>query len=276
MSIGNKRHVENALGNKMREGKPIALVTGGGRGIGRGIVLALARQGWSVAVNYYRSEEAARATCNEALALGSPVALPIQGDVGRQADHRGIVEAVISGMGVPRLLVNNAAISSPIRGDLLDVTEAAWDQVLATNLKGPFFLTQAVARVMAGNPVDDDGIRGFIINISSISAAVPSIDRAEYCISKAGLAMMTSLLSCRLASDQIRVMELRPGIMKTDMTLPAVAKYDQAIAGGLTPVRRWGEPADVGKAVAALVSGSFPFTTGDVWHVDGGFHLRQL
>jgi NAD(P)-dependent dehydrogenase (short-subunit alcohol dehydrogenase family) len=174
------------------------------------------------------------------------------------------------------ILVNNAGITSPVRGEMLELTEANWETVLATNLKGPFFLTQEVARWMI--KLRSAGVieSGMVINISSISAYVASIARAEYCISKAGISMMTQLFAHRLAEEKILVYEVRPGIIRTDMTAGAIEKYDRLIAEGLSPIRRWGTAEDVGKAVAMLASGSLPFSTGEVINVDGGFHSRHL
>jgi NAD(P)-dependent dehydrogenase (short-subunit alcohol dehydrogenase family) len=176
------------------------------------------------------------------------------------------------------LLVNNAGIAPLVRVDVLEAGEESFDRVLDVNLKGPFFLTQAAARWM----LEQTNVRGAmaprpkIVNISSVSAYTASLNRAEYCISKAGLSMMTQVFAARLAPQGINVYEIRPGIIATDMTGPVKAKYDQLIADGLTPIERWGNPDDVGKAVAALAQDLFPFSTGEVLNVDGGFHLRRL
>lgn len=257
---------------------PVALVTGGSRGIGRGICLELARQGCAVAVNYAGNEAAARETVQLIAGLENapPAAAIVRADVGNGADRERMVDEVLARWGRIDVLVNNAGITSPGRRDILEATEDGWDQVMAINLRGPFFLTQRVAREMVkahGQP--PVGFRA-IVNISSLSAYSPATNRGDYCISKAGLRMMTQLWALRLADLGIRVYEVCPGVIETDMTAAAKEKYTPLIANGLSPIRRWGTPADVGKAVAALVSGAFPFSTGDVINVDGGFHIRQF
>jgi NAD(P)-dependent dehydrogenase (short-subunit alcohol dehydrogenase family) len=176
------------------------------------------------------------------------------------------------------MLVNNAGIAPRQRVDLLEVSEQSYDEVLATNLKGPFFLSQRVAHIMLGqlNAATQTDYHPTIVNIGSISAYTSSLNRAEYCISKSGLAMMTTLFADRLADTGINVFEIRPGIIDTDMTSVAKLKYDALIAQGLTPIRRWGKPDDVGLAVAAIGEGLLPMSTGEVINVDGGFHLRRL
>jgi 3-oxoacyl-[acyl-carrier protein] reductase len=250
---------------------PVALVTGGSRGLGRGICVELARAGYAVAINFASSEAAARETAS---LLGEAPSLLCQGDVGATADRDRMVDAVLAQFGRIDVLVNNAGITSVGRKDVLDATEESWDRVLATNLKGPYFLTQRVAREMLARrgQLRDPAV----VNISSLSAYSVSTNRGDYCISKAGLAMLTQLFALRLAGDGIRVYEVRPGVMDTDMTAGAKERYTQLIADGLTPIRRWGSPADVGKAVVALVTGAIPFSTGDVLNVDGGFHLRKF
>jgi NAD(P)-dependent dehydrogenase (short-subunit alcohol dehydrogenase family) len=249
----------------------VALVTGGSRGIGRGICLELARSGYAVAVNYAGNEEAARATQS---LLGDVPSLLCQGDVSLAADRDRIVENVLSHWGRIDLLVNNAGITSVGRRDILEATEESWDRVLGVNLKGPFFLTRRVALEMLRLlPVLRDPA---VINIGSLSAYTVSVNRGDYCISKTGLGMLTQLFALRLADHGIRVYEVRPGVIDTDMTAAAHDRYTHLIAEGLTPIRRWGTPADVGKAVAALATGAIPFSTGAVVNVDGGFHLRRF
>jgi NAD(P)-dependent dehydrogenase (short-subunit alcohol dehydrogenase family) len=174
------------------------------------------------------------------------------------------------------VLVNNAGISSLGRKDLLEATEESWDQVLGTNLKGPFFLSQAAANAMIGLIHRQVIPEGKIVNISSVSAYAASLNRGDYCIAKAGVTMMTQLFALRLAEEKIRVYEICPGVIQSDMTAQVKEKYDRLIAGGLWPIRRWGQPDDVARAVAAVVSDAFPFSTGQRINVDGGFHLRQL
>jgi NAD(P)-dependent dehydrogenase (short-subunit alcohol dehydrogenase family) len=256
-------------------------VTGGSRGIGRGICLELARQGYAVAINFASNEEAARETQKLITGLGSQVAetLLCPGNVGTATDRAHMVDEVLTRWGRIDVLVNNAGITSPGRRDILEATEDAWDQVLAVNLKGPYFLTQRVAREMIRQQESAkrqaEG-RQTIVNISSLSAYAPSTNRGDYCISKAGLHLMTQLFALRLADHGIRVFEVRPGVIETDMTAAVKDKYTPLIDAGLAPIRRWGTPKDVGKAVAVLVSGSLPFSTGDVINVDGGFHIRKF
>ncbi len=253
---------------------PVALVTGGSRGIGRGICLELARNGYAIAVNYAGNTEAARETQQLLDAESRTGTLLCQADVGTAADRDRMVDAVLERWGRIDVLVNNAGITSVGRRDILEATEDSWERVLAVNLKAPFFLSQRVAREMlrlgAGlmNPA--------LVNISSLSAYSISTNRGDYCVSKTGLSMVTQLFALRLADHGIRVFEVRPGVIDTDMTAGARERYTQLIAEGLSPIRRWGTPADVGRAVALLVSGALPFTTGQVLNVDGGFHLRRF
>jgi len=251
----------------------VALVTGASRGIGRGIALALAARGWQVVVNYRGNVEAADAT-RQAVEAAGAVCLLVQADVATAHDRAQLLTETLARFGRIDLLVNNAGMAPRQRVDLLEVSEASYDEVMAVNLKGPFFLAQAVARQMLTQSVG--AARPRIINIGSISAYTASINRAEYCISKAGVAMLTALLADRLAEHGIGVFELRPGIIDTDMTGPAKAKYDRLIGEGLTPIRRWGTPEDVGQAVVAIAEGYLDFSTGEVINVDGGFHLRRL
>lgn len=252
--------------------RPVALVTGGSRGIGRGICLALGQQGYAVAINYAGNEEAARET--QRLLGPAGESLLCRADVGVASDRERLVDEVLAHWGRLDVLVNNAGITSVGRRDILEATEESWERVLAVNLKGPYFLTQRVARDMLRllphlvNPT--------ICNISSLSAYSISTNRGDYCISKTGLSMLTQLFALRLADHGIRVFEIRPGVMDTDMTAAAHERYTALIAEGLTPIRRWGTAADVGKAVVALLSGAFPFSTGEVINVDGGFHLRRF
>jgi 3-oxoacyl-[acyl-carrier protein] reductase len=252
---------------------PVALVTGGSRGIGRAICQELARTGFAVAINYHGNEAAARET-QQSLPDGVD-SLLCQADVGAADQRQHLLEKVLARWDRIDVLVNNAGITSVGRKDLLEATEDSWDVVLGTNLKGPFFLSQIVARAMIR--LHEQQIPSYapcIINISSLSAYALSTNRGDYCISKAGLSMLTQLFALRLADQGIRVYEVRPGIIDTDMTASARDKYTQLIADGLTPIRRMGTPTDVGQAVAALVAGSLPYSTGEVINTDGGFHLR--
>ena len=253
----------------------VALVTGAGRGIGRGIALALAERSWAVAVNYRGNAEAAQETALAVKAAGGR-ALLVQADVGLTADRERLLAETLAAFGRLDLLVNNAGMGPRQRVDLLETTEASYDEVMAVNLKGPFFLTQAVAKAMIALVKAGTVEAPRIVNIGSISAYTASINRAEYCISKAGVGMLTALLAERLANEGINVYEIRPGIIETDLTSVARAKYDALIADGLTPIRRWGQPEDVAAAVVAIAEGYLPFSTGEVINVDGGFHLRRL
>lgn len=254
---------------------PVALVTGASRGIGRAIALRLASDGYSVAVNYHSSAAAADEVVGQIERLGRQ-AIALQGDVGNSADRQSLVDRTLERFGRLDVLVNNAGITSPGRKDLLEATEEGWDQVFATNLKGPFFLAQRSARAMIELRQRGAIERGTIVNVSSISAFAVSTNRADYCMAKAAMQMMTWLLADRLAEEAIRVFEICPGVIESDMTAPVKEKYDRLIAEGLSPIRRWGKPEDVAAAVSAVVSDAFPFTTGERIHVDGGFHIRRL
>jgi 3-oxoacyl-[acyl-carrier protein] reductase len=261
--------------NQHNSSMRIALITGAGRGIGRGIALALAERGWAVVINYRGNAEAAQETA-QAVETGGGRALLVQADVGQTTDRERLLAETLTTFGRIDLLVNNAGIGPRQRMDLLEVAKTSYDEVMAVNLEGPFFLTQAAAKAMIAL-LKAGAIRApKIVNIGSISAYTASINRAEYCISKAGMAMMTALFADRLATEGINVYEIRPGIIETDLTSVAKAKYDALIADGLTPIRRWGQPEDVAAAVVAIAEGYLPFSTGEVINVDGGFHLRRL
>jgi 3-oxoacyl-[acyl-carrier protein] reductase len=254
---------------------PTALVTGSSRGIGRGIAVGLGRLGWTVAVNYAGNRAAADECCALVAAAGGR-AEAVQGDVSVAADRaRLVAETARLGNGRIDLLVNNAGIAPTVRADILDAGEESFDRLIAVNLKGPYFLTQLVAKHMVAQEAAG-GSRGQIVTISSISAYTASVNRGDYCVAKAGLAMLTKVYAARLADHGIRVYEIRPGVIATDMTGPVKAKYDALIADGLTPIRRWGEPDDIARAVQAIARGDLPFSTGEVLNVDGGFHLHTL
>lgn len=253
----------------------VAIVTGASRGIGRGIATALGQQGWTVVINYRGNVAAAQETADAVAAAGGRT-LIVQADIGVAPDRDFLVGETLEKCGRLDLLVNNAGMAPRQRMDLLQTTESSYDEVMGVNLKGPFFLTQRVANVMiellqAGTIGEPK-----IINIGSVSAYTASVNRGEYCISKAGLGMMTALFADRLAEYGILVYEVRPGVINTDMTSVVKDRYDALIGGGLTPVKRWGEPDDVARAVLAIVQGYLPFSTGEVINVDGGFHLRRL
>jgi NAD(P)-dependent dehydrogenase (short-subunit alcohol dehydrogenase family) len=200
----------------------------------------------------------------------------VPGSIADLAAHPALVAGAFGAFGTLDCLVNNAGIQVKVRGDLLDVTPASFDEILAVNLRGTFFLTQAVARRMLGEIRATGDPPRSIVTISSANVHLVSTNRAEYCIAKTGLAMMSQLFAVRLAADDIACFEIRPGVIRTDMTAPARERYDKLIAEGLTPIRRWGEPEDVGRTVVALAERRLPFNTGDTFNVDGGLHVRQL
>lgn len=265
--------------------RKVALVTGASRGIGRGIALELARLSFSIAINYIQNRDAAQ-ECKEECERTARVAGGgatacfelYQADVSQANDRARLVKAVQERFGWIDLLVNNAGVAPALRADLLESGEESFDRLMNTNVRGPYFLTQAVAKTwIAGLQArPENACKPKIVNISSVSAYAPSVNRGEYCVSKAALSMVTQLYAARLAEYGINVYEIRPGIVRTDMTDSVKAKYDAMISGGLTPLARWGTPGDVGQAVAAIAEDRFPFSTGEVINVDGGFHLRRL
>ena len=260
---------------------PIALVTGASRGIGRGIAIALARASHSVAINFASNHDAAlecQKLCQAAAPAGSGTSFEtFPGDISAATGREQLLKAVTDCFGWIDLLVNNAGVAPAERKDLLEATQESFDRLISINLRGPYFLTQAVANFwLAGLAEHAARPRPKIITISSISAYTASINRGDYCVSKAGLSMMTRLFAVRLAGEGIGVYEIRPGVVATDMTGPVKEEYDRLIAEGLTPMARWGTPEDVGRAVVAIAQDLFPFSTGEVFNVDGGFHIRRL
>jgi len=261
--------------------RKVALVTGASRGIGRAIAIELARVNYDVMINYATNEAAADEAAAAVVAASSDSAIRVEtcrANIGDADDRDRLVNETRSRCERLDLLVNNAGVAPAQRVDLLDATAESFDRVVGTNLKGPYFLTQAVARWMieqrSAGAIDD--YRPSIVNISSISAYAASPERGDYCVSKAGLSMMTNLYAVRLAGEGIRVYEIRPGVIATDMTAGVKEKYDRLIDADLTPIKRWGTPEDVGRAVAAIALELLPFSTGEVINVDGGFHLRRL
>jgi len=255
--------------------RAVAIVTGASRGIGRAIAVELGRLGYAVIVNYMSRLRDAEETARLVEDAGGQGVI-VQADIGNTNDRARIIEAALVDFGRLDVLVNNAGITSQGRHDLLDATEEGWDRVFDTNLKGPFFLAQAAANEMIRLSETGQITSGKIINVSSISAYAVSTNRADYCMTKAAMGMMTHLFAVRLAEYGINVFELCPGVIASDMTAPVEKKYDELIAEGLTPIRRWGQPEDVARAVAAIVSDFFPFTTGQRIDIDGGFHIRRL
>lgn len=269
---------------KLAAMNPVALVTGASRGIGRGIALEMARLGCDLAINFAREEAAACQTAADCESAASAVGKTIraricQADIGDSEARARLVDFTVGALGRIDVLVNNAGVAPAARQDILEATEESFDRLLRINAKGPYFLTQRVAGVMIAQrrqPVPPGFLTPKIITISSISAFTASVNRGDYCVSKAALSMLTPLFAARLAEHGITVFEVRPGIIATDMTEPVKEKYDRLLSGGLAPIARWGTPEDVGKAVAALASGSLPYSTGQVINIDGGFHLRIL
>jgi NAD(P)-dependent dehydrogenase (short-subunit alcohol dehydrogenase family) len=253
----------------------IALVTGGARGIGFGVARALAREGFDLAVCGVREPSAAEAALSALRDLGAEP-LYVQADVSDAAARERLIEAVRKKFGRLHVLVNNAGVAPKVRADILDASEESFEWVLKVNLQGPYFLTQRCAQWMIEQKKTTAAWRGCIVNISSVSATLASVNRGEYCISKAGVAMATQLWAARLGEFDIPVYEMRPGIIKTDMTAAVQAKYDKLIAEGLLLQARWGMSEDVGKAVAMLARGELPYSTGQVLTVDGGMTVRRL
>ncbi|MRG44919.1 3-ketoacyl-ACP reductase [Chitinophaga sp. SYP-B3965] len=249
--------------------KRTALITGGSRGIGLGIAQQLAQRGFDLAINGVREKDAVADTITQLRSFGGDV-IYCRADVGDATQRAAMLQQILDHYGTLHVLVNNAGVAPKERKDLLETTEESYDRLMDMNLKGAFFLTQAVAHVMIKQQ------EGCIINVSSISATIASVNRGEYCISKAGLSMMTQLFAVRLGEYGIPVYEVRPGIIATDMTAGVKEKYDQLISKGLLVQSRWGSPEDVGKAVAMLATGDLPYSTGQVIMIDGGLTIPRL
>lgn len=258
----------------------VVLVTGASRGIGRGIALRVTQLGHSAIINYVGNKKAAEETvrlCQKNRVSNQQQFIPLQADVALKKDRARLIENTLKTLGSIDALVNNAGIAPRVRTDITETSEDSFDEVMKVNLRGPFFLTQLVAQHWLSKRPRARLAGGFkIIFVSSISAISASVNRAEYCVSKAGLGMVTQLWATRLAAEGIQVFELRPGIMETDMTASVKEQYDKRLAQGLVPQRRWGKPDDVGRAVGAILSDHFPFSTGEVIYLDGGLHLHPL
>jgi 3-oxoacyl-[acyl-carrier protein] reductase len=252
----------------MADERRVALITGGTRGIGLGIALKLADAGFTIAISGRRPAEEVRPV----LAQLGPGSIYIQADVASTADRRRLLETVESQSGRLDVLVNNAGIAPRVRADILEAGEESFDELIATNLRGPYFLTQSVASWMIRHPAPDRSI----VNISSVSATVASVNRGDYCIAKAGIAMATKLWAVRLAEHGIGVYEVRPGIIETDMTAGVKGKYDALIESGILLQKRWGTPEDIGTAVSMLARGQLPYATGAVLVLDGGLTMARL
>ena len=255
--------------------KKVVLITGGSRGIGYGIAQHLALQCFDIAINGVRSARSVENIVKNLKKSGVGV-IYCQGDIAKREDRKKILNEVKKHYGRLDVLVNNAGVAPIERHDILTATEESFDRVISTNLKGTYFLTQSVANWMIKQKKSDQDFKGCIFNITSTSATVASVNRGEYCISKAGLSMVTSLFAVRLAEYDIPVYEIRPGIISTDMTAGVKEKYDRMIEDGVCLLKRWGLPDDIGKMVVALAMGSFPYSTGQVFIADGGMTVQRL
>lgn len=255
--------------------KRVALVTGGSRGIGLGIASALAEAGYDIAINGRREKVKIEDTIRELKEKGTDV-LYCQADISSEEDRNAMVGAIKDYFGRLDVLVNNAGVAPLERNDLLEATVESYDRVMNINLQGPYFLTQQVAKWMIGQKEANTDFQACIVNVGSVSATMVSVKRGEYCLSKAGMAMMTQLFAARLGIHDIPVYEIRPGVIATDMTSGVKEKYDRLIEEGLMVQRRWGQPEDNGKVVVALANGYFPYSTGQVIMVDGGMTIPRL
>ena len=255
--------------------KPVALITGGSRGIGFGIAQRLAAAGYDLAINGVRDAAAVHDNLRELEAAGAKV-LYCQANIADAAARKQMLQQVRDFFGRLNVLVNNAGIAPKERKDILEASEESFALLIRTNLQGPYFLTQSVANWMIEQRNERKEFSGCIVNISSVSATVASVNRGEYCVAKAGVSMMTQLFATRLGEYDIPVYEVRPGIIRSDMTAGVTDKYDKLISNGLTIQKRWGTPEDVGKAVLAIASGLLPYSTGQVVMVDGGMTLGRL
>ncbi|MBL7968073.1 MAG: 3-ketoacyl-ACP reductase [Prolixibacteraceae bacterium] len=253
----------------------IAFVTGGTRGIGLGIAIELAKSGFDLAVNGIREEAAVKPVLEDLKRLGVQV-IYVRGDVSNKDDRQRMVEEILDRFGKINVLINNAGIAPPERKDILEATEESFEYVLKVNLQGPYFLTQLVANQMISLKQQNPEDFFCIVNVSSVSATVASVNRGEYCISKAGIAMATKLWAARLGEFNIPVYEIQPGVIKTDMTSGVQEKYDRLFQQGLAIQQRWGTPEDIGKVAAAMASGNMPYSTGQVVMVDGGMTVQRL
>ena len=254
--------------------RPVAIVTGGRRGIGLGIARALAREGFDIAITGLGAADATTAQPLADLSGGHGRAIYVEANLADVSGHAATVERIRAELGPIRCLVNNAGIASVVRGDFLDLLPENFDTIVATNLRGTVFFTQAVLVSMLTDPADVTPRS--IINITSVSATMSSPERLDYCMTKAGLAAFSQGLALRLANTGISVFEIRPGIIRSDMTAGVSAKYDGLIDDGLVPMRRWGEPEDIGNMVAGLAGGKFGFATGSVIQADGGLSIGRL
>jgi len=255
--------------------KQTALITGGSRGIGFGIATELAKAGFSLAINGVRNPSKVKPALNELNKYGGKI-IYVQGDVSDKNDRQKILHSVVSEFGKLNVLVNNAGVAPRERKDILEADEEIFDEVLNINLRGPYFLTKLFANHMVEIKKNEPDFQCCIINVSSVSATMASINRGEYCISKAGIAMATKLWAARLGEFNIPVYEIRPGVIKTDMTAAVTQKYDRLFKQGINLQKRWGIPEDIGKAALAMATGMLNYSTGQVILVDGGMTIQQL
>ncbi len=259
----------------MEKKMKVAIITGSGRGIGRGIAVQLAKAGWKIVINDIGNPDPPAETLDLVKKEGSD-GLIVLANITVAADRQRIVDETINKFGQIDLLVNNAGIGPRVRMDMLEIGEDSMNEVLAVNAIGPYFLTQLVSKRMISLIAEKKIESGKIVNIGSISAYTSSTSRAEYCVSKAAVAMNTLLYADRLASESINVYEIRPGIIQTPLTEIVKDKYDKLIAEGILPIKRWGQPEDIGKAIVAIAEDCLPYSTGQIIDVDGGFHLHRL
>jgi len=253
----------------------VALITGGTRGLGLGIAQQLAADGFDLAINGRRDADAVASVVAELEGQGTKVVY-CQADVADAADRQHMLDQIRDAFGRLDVLVNNAGVAPNERADILDATEASFERLLRINLQGPYFLTQEVANWMVAQRQADNEFTGVVVNISSVSAELASVNRGDYCISKAGVSMATKLWAVRLAEFGISVYEVRPGIFRTDMTDAVEEKYDRLLADGLTLDNRWGDPTELGRAVALLAGGRLSYATGNVLTIDGGMTVPRL
>jgi 3-oxoacyl-[acyl-carrier protein] reductase len=252
-----------------------ALITGGTRGIGLGIARVLAQHGWRLALCGVRAESDVAATLEDLRRSGVFVDY-FAADLSNADERARLLDAVDARLPAVNALVNNAGRAPRVRADILEASEASFEDLVRTNLQGPYFLTQAIARHQVARRQGDASFNASIVFVTSVSAEMASTNRGDYCVSKAGLSMAARLFATRLAPEGIPVYEVRPGIVATDMTAAVKDVYDRRIADGLIPERRWGQPDDVGRVVAALVRGDLPYATGSIIHVDGGLAIPRL
>ncbi|MEM7624225.1 MAG: 3-ketoacyl-ACP reductase [Planctomycetota bacterium] len=255
--------------------KRVALITGGSRGIGLGIAEHLADAGYNLVINGRRPQPDVQDTLDVLAGRGAEV-LYRPMDVSNVDEHRGMLDAIKEKFGRLDALINNAGVAPSVRADILDADTESFDRLIDINLRGPYFLTQTTAKWFIKQKQADTDFKGTIINVSSISATVVSVNRGDYCISKAGVAMATQLWAARLGEYGLGVFEVRPGVIRTDMTAGVTEKYDKLFEQGLAVEPRWGEPSDIGKAVTALASGDLTYATGNVFMVDGGLTIQRL